>query len=146
MLYKFSKANEYFLEICNDVFLKCVFVLSAILIEFSFGDISQVLLMAVFMLISFDFMTGILASVKSKIPITSRRVFDTALKYALYFIAISAGYFTELVIGTDLFIAKTIMIFLAITELVSILENVDKAGYPTPIHLINKLKEIIKLK
>lgn len=146
MLTKFTKATEYFAEVCNDIVVKCVVALSGFFVNFYFGDISQPLLMAVFMLISFDFITGILASVRQKKEITSRRIFDTALKYVLYFIAISAGYFTELVIGTDLFISKTIMIFLAITEFVSILENVDKAGYPTPIHLINKLKEIVKLK
>jgi len=146
MLYKFTKATEYLGDACNNVLLKCLAVLSGIAVDFTFGDISQPLLTGVFMLISFDFVTGILAAVRQKKDVTSRRIFDTALKYVLYFVAISAGYFTELIIGTDLFIAKTVMIFLATTELVSILENVGKAGYPTPIVLIKKLKEFIKSK
>lgn len=146
MLSKFSKATEYLHGVCSNVLVKCVAVFGALLVDFGFGDISQPLLVAVFMLISFDFFTGVLGAIRQKEKITSRRIFDTALKYVLYFTAISAGYFTELVIGTELFIAKTIMIFLATTELISILENINKAGYPTPAHLIKKLKDLLKSK
>ncbi len=146
MFHKIEKSGEYLQSVCQDVWVKCLGVIGAIAVDFSFGDISRPLLSAIFMLILFDFITAIIAVRKSKEKIQSSKIFNTALKYVLYFIAISAGYFTELVIGTELFIAKTIMIFLAMTELYSIGENIQKAGYPMPLKLMKDIKNYLKKK
>lgn len=146
MIDKISITSQYFSNVCENIVVKCILVLAGILANFSFGDISPTVLSALFMLIIFDFFTGIWSAYKAKEDIKSSKVFRTAWKFALYFMAVSAGYFTEIIIGTDLFIAKTIMIFLASTELVSILENIQKAGYDVPISLLKKLKDFIKSK
>ena len=143
---KISGTGNYFVEACTNFTVKCVTVLAALIIDFHFGDISTNLLASLFMLILFDFATGIWAVKMSGEEIKSAKIFRTAWKFVLYFMVVSAGYFTELVIGTDLFIAKTIMIFLALTELISILENVSKGGYPMPTLLYEKLKELVKTK
>jgi len=143
---KIQGTGNYFVEACSDVALKCVGAVIGILVQFHFGDISRPLLVGLFMLIIFDFITGVSAAHHTGEPIKSSKIFRTAWKFVLYFMVVSAGYFTELVIGTDLFIAKTIMIFLALTELISIMENIDKEGYPMPQHLYKKIKEVIQEK
>lgn len=146
MIDKISVTAQYISSACENVVFKCSLVLAGLLINFSFGDISTTVLTALFMLILFDFLTGIWAAKRSGEDIKSSKVFRTAWKFVLYFLAVSAGYFTELVIGTDLFIAKTIMVFLAATELISILENIQKAGYEMPGGLIRKIKNLISSK
>lgn len=143
---KISNTKEYFAAACENIAVKCISVLAAILVQFHFGDLSHKLLSALFMLMVFDFITGVWASNQAGESIKSAKIFRTAWKFVLYFMAVSAGYFTELVIGTDLFIAKTIMIFLAVTELISIFENIEKGGYPMPTNLIKKLKELVSKK
>lgn len=143
---KVANTKEYFLAACDNIVAKCIGVLAGIIIQFNFGDISHSLLSALFMLILFDFVTGVWASKQAQEDIKSGKIFRTAWKLVLYFMAVSAGYFTELVIGTDIFISKTIMIFLAVTELISIFENIEKGGYPMPTNLIKKLKELVSKK
>jgi len=143
---KISHTANYITEACTHIAVKCVGVLIGILIQFSFGDISPALLSALFMLILFDFITGIWSAHVLGENVESSKVFRTAWKFVLYFLVVSAGYFAELVIGVDLFISKTIMIFLALTELISILENAVKGGYPMPTILYNKLKELVQKK
>lgn len=143
---KVVNTKEYLTAACDNILAKCLSVLAGILVQFHFGEISHSLLTALFMLIVFDFITGVWASKQVKEDIKSGKIFRTAWKFVLYFMVVSAGYFTELVIGTDLFISKTIMIFLAVTELISIFENTEKGGYPMPTNLIKKLKELISKK
>ena len=143
---KIPATTPYIVQICSDIVIKCVAVFAGIAVNFTFGDISHSLLSAIMMLIVFDFITALFATRVTKEKITSAKTFRTAWKFTLYFMVISAAYFTELVIGTDLFIAKTVMIFLAVTELVSILENVEKIGYPMPTKLYKELKNILKNK
>lgn len=131
---------------CNHFGVKCLGAIAGILIQFHFGDISRPLLSALFMLIIFDFITGVWAAKVSGENIKSAKIFRTAWKFVLYFMVVSAGYFTEVVIGADIFISKTIMIFLALTELISIFENTEKGGYPMPNGLFNKLKDLVKKK
>lgn len=143
---KIANTGDYLLQMCSHVWFKCVGAIVGIMLQFHFGDISRPLLSAIFMLIIFDFITGIIAAKKTGEDIKSAKVFRTAWKFVLYFMVVSAGYFTELIIGYDLFIAKTIMIFLALTELISIFENTEKAGYPMPLVLVSKIKGLIKKK
>lgn len=131
---------------CSHFGMKCVVTIMGILMNFHFGDISRPLLSALFMLIIFDFLTGVGAAHITGESIKSAKIFRTAWKFVLYFVVVSAGYFTEVVIGYDLFISKTILIFLALTELISIFENVQKGGYDMPTSLIAKLKDLVKKK
>ena len=143
---KISTTGDYIIQACSNIAVKCVGVLLGIVVQFHFGDISRPLLTALFMLILFDFITGVWAVKMTGEKVKSAKIFRTAWKFVLYFMVVSAGYFAEIVIGADLFIAKTIMIFLALTELISILENAEKGGYPMPQKLYRKLKELIQAK
>lgn len=143
---KIQGTENYFVQFCSDVWVKCLGAIVAILIDFHFGDISRPLLTAIFMLILFDFVTGISGAYVSGEQVKSAKIFRTAWKFVLYFMVVSAGYFTEIVIGTDLYISKTIMIFLALTELKSIFENVEKSGYPMPQKIYQTIKDLISKK
>ncbi len=143
---KIQGTENYFVQFCSDVWVKCIGVIIGILLDFHFGDISRPLLSAIFMLILFDFITGVYGAYVSGEDLKSGKIFRTAWKFVLYFMVVSAGYFTEIVIGTDLYISKTIMIFLALTELKSIFENVEKSGYPMPQKVYQAIKQLIKNK
>jgi phage-related holin len=57
---------------------------------------------------------------------------------------ISASYITESVIGIqafDVLITEIMATFIAVTELVSILENVGDLGYIIPKKLLGRLKD-----
>lgn len=133
---------EIITKTCQDVIIKCVGVLAIYFYSFSFGDISYDVLSAVLVLTAFDFFTAIFAAQKTKTEITSRRVFRTAWKILVYFMMISAGHFAEVVIGFNLFIDEGIASFIAITELISIIENIAKMGYAIPQKLLNKLEDL----
>lgn len=109
---KISNTGEYIYAMCSNVVIKCVGALIGIILQFHFGDISRPLLAALFMLIIFDFLTGVGAARITGESIKSAKIFRTAWKFVLYFMVVSAGYFTEVVIGADIFISKTILIFL----------------------------------
>lgn len=143
---KISVTTQYISNACSNIIEKCIGVLLMYLIQFSFGDISHTVLLALFMLILIDFITGVWASKMTNEKIVSAKIFRTAWKFALYFIVVSAGHFTEVVIDYDLFIDETIMGFLALTEMYSILENMNKAGYEVPTNLVKTITSIIKKK
>lgn len=143
---KISVTGQYISSACSNFIAKCVGVLTLYWIQFSFGDISHTVLTALFMLILIDFVTGVWSSKMTGEKIKSSKIFRTAWKFALYFTVVSAGHFTEVVIGANFFLDETIMGFLAITEMYSVLENMNRAGYDIPINLLKTLANNIKKK
>lgn len=143
---KIEITGQYITNACSNFVTKCIGVLSMYLIQFSFGDISHMVLSALFMLILIDFLTGIWASKMVGEEIKSAKIFRTAWKFALYFTVVSSGHFTEVVVGSNMFLDETIMGFLALTELYSIFENMKKAGYETPTELLKNISSLIKKK
>lgn len=113
---------------------------------FFFGDIHDKAILAVAMLMVFDAITGVMAAWYEGKPITSRRFASSVRKGIVYFIGISAGYFTDQTMTTDLPLLdghtiQAIMIaFIGVTEFSSILENMGRLGYETPKKLLNQLK------
>lgn len=115
--------------------------------NFLFDSLLKEGMIALLVLIVFDSITAVGSAFKNGDEIKSSKVLRTAIKIAVYFLLISAGNLTEH--GTNgliSFIDETILGFLAITELVSILENVGNMGYAIPKKLLNKLKQIQKTK
>lgn len=108
--------------------------------SFLFDSLQRDAMLALLVLIIMDFFSAILASYKCDEPISSARLFNTALKIAVYFALVSAGFISETAIGITI-IDEILIGFLVVTELISILENVNKAGYPTPTGLLNILKD-----
>lgn len=113
----------------------------AVIYSFFFGDIPYAVAMSLVVLVIFDMITGIAASKVSGVIISSRQVFVTAGKLAIYGLLISAGHLTNVVIGFDFKLDSAIMVVLAFTEIISILENAGNMGYAIPKKILNKARE-----
>lgn len=111
-----------------------------IIFSFLFGDIHDQAIMAVLMLMIFDTVLGVMATYYEGQPITSRKFSRVVQKGIVYFMAISAGYFTDQTIGWHV-IQSTMIAFIGVTEFISILENMGRMGYQTPKKLLNQLKD-----
>lgn len=114
-------------------------------LSFLFDPATKVALFALLALIAFDFITSLYAihvtgvSKRGK-KFTSHSALGSAIKTIVYFIMISAGFIAESAVPIGL-IDNTIIGFLVVTELVSILENIGRVGYGIPLGLLNKLIE-----
>lgn len=111
--------------------------------SFFFGaSLQNMALVALFTLIIFDSISGISAAYRTGVQIESVKILRTVIKICIYFLFVSAGHLCDMVTQNILPIENTIIAFLAVTELVSIMENIGKMGYVVPQTLLNKLKEI----
>lgn len=139
-----STVSKTVVEVCQITAAKCVATISFIIANIAFGRVDIAVLIGVLVLTIFDFITALAREYKAASPITSRKAIRTPLKMVVYAIMVSAGYVTESVIGMhkiNLPIAETIAGFIAVTELISVLENVGKMGYVIPAKLLNMLVE-----
>lgn len=132
----------YFQDIISTVieptFLK-VIAAALITISFLIGDFHTQGVVAVAMLMIIDTLFGVMATYYEGQAITSRRFSRVVQKGFVYFMAISAGYFTDLTIGWQV-VQSTMIGFIAVTEFISILENMSRMGYQTPKKLLNQLE------
>ena len=96
-------------------------------------------LVAVYLLIIFDTITGLLLACKRK-EVSSGGFFRVAMKCCMYFILILTGRLVDKVVPYA-FAASIIESFLAVTEGLSIMENLSGLGFPVPIKLVKMLKK-----
>jgi len=136
---------EATVNIFKFMWVKIAGTLGLITFDFFFDVDTEPLLIGLLILILMDFFSAIYASNKNGHKIESRKVAKTAGKTAIYFTLISAGFISEKAVPLDL-IDNTIITFLTITELISIMENSAKAGIAIPKGLYKKLKDMIKIK
>lgn len=86
----------------------------------------QALLLGVGVLIVFDTISGVYKAYKLKQPIVSKKLGNVVSKFLLYIIAIISGYILQKMFGVDWIpFAKIIAVAISLTELKSILENVN---------------------
>lgn len=97
-------------------------------------------LIALLLLIILDFIFGIGAVRVQKQQIQSSKIRRSAFKIATYYLMVSAGFLAEKSV-TFLPIDETILAFLVLTELISILENAGKCGFAIPKKLITQLED-----
>jgi len=137
---------QYSKETCNALvggfFGKCVASIGFIILQVSFSGVEQIMLLAIGLLIVIDFITAIIATKMAGKEITSRKGFKSAVKSVMYGLLIVTGSLLEVTMNHALPIADTIAVFIAVTEGISIIENVGKAGYIVPKKLLNTLKDI----
>lgn len=128
-------------KICEHWLLKSVLSVLFVISTFIFDPSMHTELWALLALIVMDTFTALIAATKNNIPIESRKVFKSAVKTVVYFLLVAAGYVTEYVIPIP-YIDQIVIGFLALTELVSIIENFGKCGYSVPTHLLAQLKKL----
>lgn len=106
-----------------------------------FNEIYNDAMLALLLLIGFDFASAIFAAYRSGEEIRSARAFRTAVKITVYFGLISVVHLAELSYLNFLPLSEAMLGFLAATEVISIVENVGRAGYVVPQKLLNRLRE-----
>ncbi len=134
--------QNIFLRLSEYLGLKLFAGAGVVIYEFAFGNLPYNVAGAIVALVLIDMFTGIMASKRTGVIITSKRAFATAGKLAVYGLLISAGHLTEVVIGYNVQLDEGIMVILALTELISILENGANLGYSIPKKLLNQLKKM----
>lgn len=122
------------------LWLKIYAAIGLISLDFFFDLDKSPLLWGLLILIIIDFITAIYATIQNKQKIESKKVAKTAGKTAVYFLLISAAFISEGSVPIE-FLDDTIIAFLTLTELISIVENAAKAGIAIPKTLYDKLKE-----
>lgn len=119
---------------------KALFAIGYIMFSFMFDVQQGPVLLALFMLVLMDFMSGIAAARYNDEPIRSSKIKHTAIKLTAYFAIISGAHLAELGITHYLtVIDETVTAFFLLTELISLLENAGRMGVDTPKGLLSKL-------
>lgn len=94
---------------------------------------------AVIVLLAIDLVTAIMAKFKIGEPIESRKALKTATKTVTYGLFLAGAHLTEMIVPGTTFLDEAALSFLALTELISIIENIGKMGYAVPQKLLNRL-------
>ncbi len=142
---KTIEAIEYFkyalIKLADKAGLKMIY--SSIFVFFTniFAGLNHEGFAICYMLMIGDFITGIIASHKEGHRIRSSKLIRTVEKMALYGILIITGYFVDKIIGLKIGQPATI-IFVGMTEAISIMENITRAGLPVPRKLLTKFIDI----
>ena len=121
------------------------FALSMIstVVVFLLGVENSMLFAALVTLITFDLITGgLMVPFKIGTPIESVKILKTVSKLVAYSLFISAAHLTENIVPGTTFIDITALSYLALTEFVSIMENLGTLGYSMPQKLLNRVKEL----
>ena len=121
--------------------VKAVLAFFYVSLAFFFDGLQKEAILAIIVLVVFDFITGIVAAKVVGEEIRSAKVFRSAMKLVAYLMLISAGHFAEKAFPIiSSFADETILAFLAVTELISNIENAGKMGFGIPRRLLNKLE------
>lgn len=144
---KVTPIKQIFLKTFGEnLLIKAFGAYLVIVVEFFFGVGKEQVLIALLMLVLADFITGVSASVREKHAIKSAKVYRTAIKLAIYFLAVSSGHFIEVALGYNIGADEMLIIFFGVTEFISILENMARLGFATPKKLLNIMEEVKELK
>lgn len=107
-----------------------------------FGLENQSMVSAVLVLVVFDFITAIISKYRIGEVIESRKALKSATKTVIYGIFLSSAHLTGTVLPAGELLDGIAASFLAITEFISIIENIGKMGYVMPKKLLNRLYEL----
>jgi len=139
--FKTEKVREVFVNIVTNTHIKVALSAISFVGEFIFKAHEQALL-TVFLLIILDTITGVIKAAKAR-NLGSREFFRVAIKLVIYSILMTCANLVDKAL--PLVIAMPIMYtFLAVTEGISILENIGESGFPVPTQILNKLKVMQK--
>lgn len=131
----------YFHALVTGAKIKAV---GAILGIFILGVVGQNVLAyeILFILVVIDFITGVSCGVMTK-TVSSRRMSKSVMKLLLYFLLIIAAH--QLTRYADLltWLEQFLVLFIAVTEMTSIIENAHKLGLPIPSWVTEKLEQYL---
>lgn len=127
-------------NMCKDVLIKCIATGVLVITQFFVDGLLTKAMLAIFFLIIFDWITGIFAAKISGEKIKSSKIIRTPIKIVIYFMLISGARIAEYSLPNAVgYLDDAVIAFLALTELISVLENTGKMGYAVPKKLLKKL-------
>lgn len=100
-----------------------------------------VMIHCVLIFIAIDFLTGVYASYKTKKVIVSHRLRNTIEKFVFYTVSILIGYMFQINFIPSVNLTEIIAGFIAITEMLSIYENIKLI---TNINIVGYIKGYLK--
>lgn len=122
--------------------LKAIVSTVLVMFEFLFGTENQMIGAALVVLIMMDFLTAFALAKHLGNPVTSRKAVKSAFKVGMYGLLFSAGHMTDLILLNAHIFDRGVAAFLAVTEMISIIENTGRMGYAIPQKLLAKLQQI----
>lgn len=141
----FSAFSSIFKSFVSNMEIKLVGGAFITAYSFLFSCEQYKLMIAIIILVIFDFLSGIAVAKKSGHEIKSSKACKSALKLGVYGILVSSAHLTDFIVGIENFglnIEVSMMSFLALTELISILENSGRLGFAIPQKMLNQLTEL----
>jgi toxin secretion/phage lysis holin len=146
MMYYLLTIKEHTIEIATSIWswgsLKMAAAIPIGAFAYLIGEQYSSATTTLLVLVAFDFITAVIAKHQLGEEIESRKALKTVSKVIIYGMFISAAHLTEVIVPANTFMEETALSFLALTELISILENIGKMGYTVPQKLLNQLKEM----
>ncbi len=137
---KLNDVKSLFIAVFQHPIYKGIVTALMTFIAFGFNPEFTKAYYAIFALILCDCATAMMAAYQTGEPIKSSKFFRTPIKIMIYFglifVTHITGYSVPIIAGL---LDETILCFLAVTELISIMENIHKMGYEVPNQLIKKL-------
>ncbi len=109
---------------------------------FLFGLELNHVLEALLALVVIDFVTGVMAAWKSGQPIKSRMALRSAIKLTVYSLMVSGAHLTEVAVPGTTLLDEGMVAFLALTELISVIENAGNMGFAIPQKLLNMIIQL----
>lgn len=100
----------------------------------------------VIVLVTIDLITALMAEYKNGNPIESRKMLKSTTKITVYALFLAAIHLTEKIVPGSTFLDEAALAYLALTEAVSVMENIGKMGYAMPLKLLNKMQELKETK
>lgn len=132
--------TDLFHSACGYCWIKFLFSMLTWLIAFLIGMENQEIFAALVVLITIDLITGgIMVPFKTGVPIESIKILKTVSKLVAYSLFISAANLTETIVPGTTMIDIAVIAYLAMTEFISIMENMGKLGYSVPQKLLNRV-------
>ena len=109
---------------------------------FLLGPQNYMGVVAVVILVTIDLLTAVMGEYVAGRPIESRKFLKSATKTVVYSLFLVATHLTEFVVPGTTFLDEMVLSFLALTEMISVMENIGKMGYSVPLKLLNKLQDL----
>ena len=141
--FKIKDVMELLNKLVDATIIKTASSVLFIILSFGFDSIQHKAIVALFILMWADCFSAIWAAYKSGDTIKSAKIFRTPVKIVIYFGLVYFAHITEYGLPAMLGILdETVIAFCVVTELISIMENINKMGYPVPTKLLSKLINI----
>ena len=141
---------ETFLQTCkeiaqpfvDDLMLKGLLATAGMFAGFLFGVEFLPFVGVLIILVLLDTITGVWGAKLNGETISSKRFIASVPKLIRYLIFIAAGHLLQLTIPFEMYIENVVLVFLAATEFISIMENLGKSGMPVPKKLLNQIEQL----